>query len=34
MLVQDLGEFTEVIESLENTPMDHLLQPDLFESRS
>jgi transcriptional repressor NrdR len=31
---QDVGEFSEVIESLENKPMDHLLQPDLFESRS
>ena len=31
---QDVGEFSEVIESLENTPLDHLLQPDLFESRS
>jgi len=29
-----VGEFSEVIESLENAPMDHLLQPDLFESRS
>ena len=31
---QDVGEFSEVIESLEHTPMNHLLQPDLFESRS
>jgi len=31
---QDVGEFSEVIESLENTPMANLLQPDLFESRS
>ncbi len=31
---QDVGEFSEVIESLENSPLDRLLQPDLFESRS
>lgn len=31
---QDVGEFNEVIESLENSPMSNLLQPDLFESRS
>ena len=31
---QDVGEFSEVIESLESAPMDKLLQPDLFESRS
>jgi transcriptional repressor NrdR len=30
---QDVGEFSEVIESLENLPMDRFLQPDLFESR-
>lgn len=29
---QDVGEFSEVIESLENSPMANLLQPDLFES--
>lgn len=29
---QDVGEFNEVIESLENAPVDSLLQPDLFES--
>ena len=31
---QDVGEFSEVIESLESAPMDKLLQPDLFESPS
>jgi transcriptional repressor NrdR len=31
---QDVGEFHEVIESLENSPMANLLQPDLFEPRS
>lgn len=31
---QDVGEFSEVIESLESTPMDDLLQPDLFEART
>jgi transcriptional repressor NrdR len=31
---QDVGEFNEVIESLESSPMSNLLQPDLFESRS
>lgn len=31
---QDVGEFSEVIQSLENTPIDKLLQPDLFESGS
>lgn len=29
---QDVGEFNEVIESLENAPVDSLLQPDLFEA--
>lgn len=29
---QDVGEFSEVIESLENAPVDKLLQPDLFEN--
>jgi len=29
---QDVGEFSEVIESLESTPIDNLLQPDLFEA--
>lgn len=29
---QDVGEFSEVIQSLENTPLDDLLQPDLFEA--
>jgi len=29
---QDVGEFSEVIESLERAPLDSLLQPDLFES--
>ena len=31
---QDVGEFSEVIQSLENTPLDDLLQPDLFEAPS
>jgi transcriptional repressor NrdR len=31
---QDVGEFNEVIESLESSPISNLLQPDLFESRS
>jgi transcriptional repressor NrdR len=31
---QDVGEFNEVIESLENSPMANLLQPDLFEPGS
>lgn len=31
---QDVGEFSEVIESLENIPMDNLLQPDLFEAKN
>jgi len=30
---QDVGEFSEVIESLENSPAINLLQPDLFETR-
>ncbi len=29
---QDVGEFNEVIESLEKAPADSLLQPDLFEA--
>ncbi|MEM7602207.1 MAG: transcriptional regulator NrdR [Verrucomicrobiota bacterium] len=29
---QDVGEFSEVIQSLENTPVSDLLQPDLFEA--
>lgn len=29
---QDVGEFSEVIQSLENAPIDSLLQPDLFET--
>jgi len=29
---QDVGEFSEVIQSLENAPIDKLLQPDLFEN--
>ncbi len=29
---QDVGEFNEVIQSLENVPVDSLLQPDLFEA--
>ncbi|MDF1860206.1 MAG: transcriptional regulator NrdR [Verrucomicrobiales bacterium] len=29
---QDVGEFSEVIQSLENAPIDSLLQPDLFEA--
>ncbi|MEM7699526.1 MAG: transcriptional regulator NrdR [Verrucomicrobiota bacterium] len=29
---QDVGEFSDVIESLENAPIDKLLQPDLFEA--
>lgn len=29
---QDVGEFNEVIQSLENAPIDSLLQPDLFET--
>ncbi|MAS92484.1 MAG: transcriptional regulator NrdR [Verrucomicrobiales bacterium] len=29
---QDVGEFSEVIESLENIPMDNLLQPELFDA--
>ncbi|MEM9281424.1 MAG: transcriptional regulator NrdR [Verrucomicrobiota bacterium] len=29
---QDVGEFSEVIESLENAPLDSVLQPDLFEA--
>ena len=31
---QEVGEFNEVIESLENSPMDKLLQPDLFQPKS
>lgn len=31
---QDVGEFSEVIESLENSPDFDLLQPDLFESKA
>ncbi|MCB1205211.1 MAG: transcriptional repressor NrdR [Verrucomicrobiae bacterium] len=31
---QDVGEFSEVIESLENSPDFNLLQPDLFESKA
>jgi transcriptional repressor NrdR len=31
---QEVGEFNEVIESLENSPMANLLQPDLFEAKS
>lgn len=31
---QDVGEFSEVIQSLESAPIDSLLQPDLFESGS
>ncbi len=31
---QEVGEFSEVIESLENSPMADLLQPDLFEAKS
>lgn len=31
---QEVGEFSEVIESLENIPMDNLLQPDLFEAKN
>lgn len=31
---QDVGEFSEVIQSLENSPLDDLLQPDLFEAPS
>ena len=29
---QDVGEFSDVIESLENTPLSDLHQPDLFET--
>jgi|TARA_B100000927_G_scaffold278923_1_gene262074 transcriptional repressor NrdR len=29
---QDVGEFSEVIESLENSPLENVLQPDLFEA--
>lgn len=29
---QDVGEFNDVIESLETAPVDSLLQPDLFEA--
>ncbi len=29
---QDVGEFSEVIQSLENTSLDSVLQPDLFEA--
>lgn len=29
---QDVGEFSEVIQSLADTPLDDLLQPDLFEA--
>ncbi len=29
---QDVGEFNEVILSLENSPLDDVLQPDLFEA--
>jgi transcriptional repressor NrdR len=29
---QDVGEFNDVIESLEKAPLSSLLQPDLFES--
>lgn len=31
---QDVGEFSEVIESLENSPVLNFLQPDLFESKA
>lgn len=31
---QDVGEFQDVIRSLENAPIDSLLQPDLFEAGS
>jgi len=31
---QDVGEFSEVIQSLANAPLDDLLQPDLFEAPS
>lgn len=31
---QDVGEFSEVIESLEKSPLDSLLQPDLFEANN
>lgn len=31
---QDVGEFNDVIESLENTPLSDLHQPDLFETKN
>jgi transcriptional repressor NrdR len=31
---QDVGEFSDVIESLENTPLSDLHQPDLFETKN